>query len=99
MLPCGGNYTKRGKPIERNFKTQILPIEQGSWVYMYTDGYIDQFGGEEGRVMNYKLFEGLLLEANKLEGAVQQNMLEDHLKKWKGDYEQNDDVLVMGFKV
>jgi len=61
-----------------------------------TDGYIDQFGGPKGRKLMSRRFKEILLELsnNKLKSSYK--ILNDRFLSWRGDYEQIDDVLVIG---
>ncbi|MES2284163.1 MAG: tetratricopeptide repeat protein [Bacteroidota bacterium] len=99
-LPVGGNYMKKGIAIERNFKTQHIPINTNDWIYMYTDGFMEQVGGSEGIPMNYSQFENQLLNVSKIESPEEKNkLLQLELDNWRGTHERDDDVLIMGFKV
>ena len=66
---------------------------------MFTDGYADQFGGEKGKKFMVKRFHDILLGINKLNISDQRNELESQFNNWKGNYEQVDDVLVIGLKI
>ena len=99
-LPVGGNYMKKGKPVERNFQTQNISLNPTDWVYMYTDGFIEQVGGPENMPMNYGQFETQLINLSKKQTAVEKtNMLETSLVSWSGNNERTDDVLILGFQV
>ncbi len=100
ILPVGGNYMKKGIPIDRNFKTQSISINSGDWVYMYTDGFMEQVGGSEGIPMNYNQFEKQLIGLSKKQSSEEKcKLLQSELDNWRGDYERDDDVLIMGFQV
>ena len=85
--------------IEKEFITYGKQLQKGDIVYLFTDGFPDQFGGEEGKKLYLKGFMSLI------ENSVDLNMDEQHLlllhflKDWKGDRKQVDDVLVMGIKI
>ncbi|MES2141035.1 MAG: tetratricopeptide repeat protein [Bacteroidota bacterium] len=100
LLPVGGSYMKKGIPIERNFKTQHIPINTNDWIYMYTDGFMEQVGGSEGIPMNYSQFENQLLNVSKIESPEEKNkLLQLELDSWRGKHERDDDVLIIGFRV
>ncbi len=100
VLPVGGNYMKNGKALERNFKTQEITLSPNDWVYMYTDGFMEQIGGKEGLPMTYHQFEELLVQVSSLENTEEKNkLLQLKLDQWRGPRQRTDDVLVMGFKV
>jgi len=81
------------------FKNQEIDIEKGDVVYLATDGYLDQFGGEIGRKFMVKRFVELLskISMNPMEDQLQE--LEDTFYDWKGDYDHIDDVCVMGIRI
>lgn len=99
-VPVGGNYYKKGQPIERNFTTETIQTEPGDWVYMYTDGYIEQIGGPNQLPMNYGQF-GEQLIAVSTDAPSEQKMtgLYAALDDWRGDHPRTDDVLIIGFQL
>ncbi|MES2284165.1 MAG: tetratricopeptide repeat protein [Bacteroidota bacterium] len=99
-LPVGGNYIKKGIAVERNFKTQHIPINANDWIYMYTDGFMEQVGGEAGIPMNYTQFENQLINVSKKKNSEEKNkLLKTELDNWRGTNERDDDVLIIGFQV
>ena len=68
-------------------------------VYMFTDGYADQFGGGQGKKFKYKQMLELLKSVSTRTVREQHDILNSTLEKWKGDIEQLDDILVVGIKV
>ncbi len=66
---------------------------------MFTDGFIDQFGGEKDKKFTTKRFKELLAQIAKLELSEQKRTIESAFYNWKTKSEQTDDVLVIGFKV
>jgi tetratricopeptide (TPR) repeat protein len=99
-LPVGGNYMKKGIEIERNFTTQSISINSTDWIYMYTDGFMEQVGGKEGIPMNYTQFENQLINVSKKQNRSEKNIfLQMELDIWRGTYERDDDVLIIGFQV
>jgi len=87
--------TDYGKP----FATHALQLNKGDSMYIFTDGYPDQFGGVKGKKFKYKQLEGLLMANSKKSMQEQKNILERSFTEWKGSLEQVDDVLVMGIKI
>ncbi len=71
----------------------------GDTIYLYTDGYADQFGGAKGKKFKYKPLNELLLTINHLNLSDQQHTLDKNFTEWKGDLEQVDDVLIIGIKL
>jgi serine phosphatase RsbU (regulator of sigma subunit) len=66
---------------------------------MFTDGYIDQFGGEKGRKFLIKNFRKLLLEIGHYPIKEQESILTETINKWRQGYPQVDDILVVGIKI
>lgn len=85
--------------IVKNFEQVTLAVKPGDILYLFSDGFADQFGGEEGKKFNKKNFKELLLSVNDMELEVQRSFLEYSLLNWRQKEPQTDDVLVAGFKV
>jgi len=86
--------------IENDFTTHQIKIEHPTWFYLFSDGFIDQFGGADGRKFMIKAFIDLLASISILNANQQREMLKNTLKDWLGtQYQQVDDVLVLGFLV
>lgn len=81
------------------FTLHELEIFEGDAVYTFTDGYADQFGGKRGKKMKYKVFKEHLLRMQSLSMDEQRNALEKIFIEWKSDYDQIDDVCVIGVSV
>jgi len=73
-------------------------LERGVSYYLFSDGYIDQFGGEHGRKFMKKNFKKLILEMQDYPMNKQKELLEKNLKDWMGQVPQIDDILVMGIR-
>jgi len=96
------NYTSLGTSsslFNREFDTHTIKLDKDSWIYLSTDGYFDQFGGEKNKKFMRSRFVQVLLDINKLPSERQKEELESHFNSWKGKNEQIDDVLVWGFKI
>ncbi len=78
--------------------TELIP-SSGSMVYMATDGYADQVGEESKKKLTSLRLKELLAQAYKLPVEEQKQLLEKTLLDWKGKRKQNDDILLMGFRV
>ena len=81
------------------FTTHLLPFVKGTVFYLFTDGFSDQFGGEDEKKFKYKRFKNLLLNISTRSCLQQQQLLETEFKQWKGNLEQTDDVCVIGIKI
>jgi len=73
-------------------------LEKGVSYYLFSDGYIDQFGGTNGRKFMKKNFKRLILEIQDYPMKKQKEILEERLKEWMGQMPQIDDILVMGIR-
>jgi phosphoserine phosphatase RsbU/P len=81
-----------------NFNLKSIRIDKGDTIYLFSDGYIDQFGGTEGKKIMLVRFMDLLMKVYKLPMISQKTELHEFVNKWKGDLEQTDDILVVGIK-
>ena len=86
--------------VNVNFTTYDVQMEKDDIVYIFSDGYASQFGGKHGRKIMTSRFHKILLEISNLPLSEQGTVLNDKIEKWMGvDYDQVDDILVMGFKI
>ncbi|HEV7232224.1 MAG TPA: two-component regulator propeller domain-containing protein [Bacteroidia bacterium] len=92
--PIGGLETED----KRRFTNNRIELRKGDLIYLSTDGYADQFGGHAGKKMMVKNFQKLLTEILHLPLPEQKEVLRKHFIEWKGDQDQVDDVLVIGFR-
>ena len=83
----------------RMFKCHEIPVQKGDMIYLFSDGYADQFGGPAGKKLKYKPLQALLLENHEKNGAEQKAKLNSAFEKWIGNLEQIDDVLVIGIRI
>lgn len=81
---------------EKVFAIHSLPRVKGDRLYLYTDGFQDQFGGPDGRKYMSRNFRDLLKEISALPMNQQLAVLRKDFREWKGDNDQTDDVLVVG---
>jgi len=85
--------------VVKQFEQISIPVKPGDAVYLFSDGYADQFGGEEGKKFHKKNFKELLLSINDMELEVQRSFLEYSSLNWRQKEPQTDDILVLGFKI
>jgi len=85
--------------FNKPFTNHLIEIQSNDLIYLFTDGYADQFGGESGKKFRYKRFQDLLIEINQLQMYSQKEVLERVFIEWLGSLDQVDDVLVFGFKI
>jgi sigma-B regulation protein RsbU (phosphoserine phosphatase) len=84
---------------DRTFTNAVLHLQENDAVYIFTDGYADQFGGDKGKKMMTAKFKDLLISLQSRTMREQEVFLKEHFENWKGDNEQVDDVLVIGISV
>lgn len=85
--------------VEKQFVSKELKLQKDDTFYFFTDGYCDQFGGEQKKKFNRKRFKELLLSLQGMEMDEQQSFLKYVLLNWRQEEPQMDDILVMGLKV
>lgn len=81
------------------FTTHTLELSKGDSVYLFTDGYADQFGGPKGKKFKYKQLQDVILANQNKSLSDQKAVLEKTFSDWKGKLEQIDDVCVVGIRV
>ena len=84
---------------KRSFTNHKIQVKKGDRLYLFSDGYADQFGGPKGKKFKYKNFKNLLIENYDKPMPVQEDILEKALKQWQGDHEQVDDIIVIGIRI
>jgi serine phosphatase RsbU (regulator of sigma subunit) len=107
VLLKNGNYIKLAKdkmPVGQgeliaDFTLHTIDYKTGDTLYLYTDGYADQFGGPKGKKFKYKALNDLLESIHHLSMTEQQDMLNQTITNWMGDLEQVDDICIMGIKL
>ena len=93
-MPIG--YYPNEKTEFTNHEIQLKPNDI---FYMFSDGFMDQFGGKKGFKYKSSNFQKLLMENHNKPMVIQKELLEQELKNWMKGYEQTDDILVMGVRV
>lgn len=86
---------ERSKP----FKTHTIKLIKGDTIYIFSDGFSDQFGGEKGKKFKSNNFKKLLLSIQDRTMIEQHKLLAQHFENWRGKLEQIDDVCVIGLRV
>lgn len=81
------------------FITHEIELEKEDTIYLFSDGYADQFGGEKGKKFKSTTFKKLLLDINGNSMDKQKALINDVFEEWKGSLEQLDDVCVIGVRV
>lgn len=75
-----------------------LELKEDDIFYIFSDGYVDQFGGSENKKFMYRRFRYLLLTIHNFPVEDQKIILEENIRNWKGTNEQVDDMMVIGFR-
>jgi PAS domain S-box-containing protein len=93
-IPLGIYYE-----LEHNYTNHKMEYYPGDIIYIFSDGFVDQFGGSKGSKFKYKRFIKTLKEIAHLPLQEQKQELALRFRLWRGDFEQVDDVLVLGIKL
>lgn len=89
-----GNYF-----VKKPFNTHQVELQKGDMIFLFSDGYSDQFGGDQGKKFKLKRFMEILVEIAAKPVNEQRSILDESFEEWRGDYEQIDDVCVFGVRV
>jgi serine phosphatase RsbU (regulator of sigma subunit) len=84
---------------EKKFTNHEITLQHDDMVYIFTDGYIDQFGGERDTKFKSRPFKQMLTKMSVLPVEQQRDLLVETHDRWKGNGEQVDDILVMGIRI
>jgi serine phosphatase RsbU (regulator of sigma subunit) len=84
---------------DEDFTSRNIPTMPGDLIYMFSDGYADQFGGPNRKKFKYSALKELLTRIHKLPLTGQKQILEEQFLDWKGNSPQIDDVLIIGMKL
>ena len=82
-----------------NYDTQDVELNEGDSFYVFSDGYVDQFGGEKGKKYKSKALKEFLISIQNLEMKDQKRALSENFANWRGAHEQIDDVCIIGVKI
>ena len=85
--------------VKEPFTLNEIDLQKDDIFYTFSDGYIDQFGGPEGKKFLSKNFRELLLSIHKEDMKKQEEILKHGIKEWMKNTSQIDDILVMGIKI
>ncbi len=102
LIQSKGNRFSIGSYFDnkmRPFTNQEMELQKGDMIYLFTDGYPDQFGGDDDRKMSHRRFRELLMSIHHLPVDDQKKMLEEQLHAWMGDSRQTDDICVIGVRI
>ena len=94
-MPIGIHAVK----VEKSFVNTNFKLQKDDMIYLFSDGYVDQFGGEQGLKLKQKPFKELLLKISDKPMDFQKTKIEKTMGKWQGDFSQLDDMMVMGVRI
>lgn len=95
----GDNIPIGGYSSERRFTKHIIPFDENTVFYLFTDGYRDQFGQENNRKFMMRGFKELIYRIHQKSLDEQLTIIRETHEEWRGELSQTDDILVMGFKI
>ncbi len=85
--------------LMKPFSTHTIQLAIGDTIYLFTDGYADQFGGPKEKKFKYKPLQEALINMTALSMEEQKQKLNDIFEEWKGPFEQTDDVCIIGIRL
>lgn len=83
----------------KKFTNHSIPLQEGDTLYIFSDGFADQFGGPNGKKLKYSVFKQILLDNQHLSMDEQGELLHRSIEEWRGTLEQVDDILVIGTRL
>ena len=84
---------------KQNFTNHRIQLQKGDMIYIFSDGYADQFGGPKGKKFMAGNFRQLLADVGKMPIEKQKTYLNQTIEDWRGNLEQVDDILIIGVKI
>jgi serine phosphatase RsbU (regulator of sigma subunit) len=94
----GDRFTLGTTPAGITYTNNEIDLKEDDMMYLFSDGYVDQFGGTENKKFKYRRFRYLLNTIHRWPVEDQKSILKENIKTWMGTNPQVDDILVMGFK-
>lgn len=95
----GGKRMVDGLDNNEDFSQQEFELVEGDSLYIFTDGFVDQFGGDRGKKFKANRFKQLLLYNQEKDMEEQRALLAETFSEWKGDLDQIDDVTIIGVRI
>lgn len=100
LLETKGNRQPIGKfDFPSPFTTHTVELQVGDTIYIFSDGYVDQFGGDKGKKFKTAKFKELILSIQHEDMDIQQKIINQTFEIWKGNLEQVDDVCIVGVRI
>lgn len=85
--------------VMTSFTSHSIALEKGDALYLFSDGYADQFGGPRGKKFMYKAFKQLLCDISLKSMSEQAEIIEKTMEDWQGTDEQIDDMVIIGLRI
>jgi serine phosphatase RsbU (regulator of sigma subunit)/ligand-binding sensor domain-containing protein len=95
MFSIGGHM----EGVQKKFSNVDVTAKPGDWIYLFSDGFSDQFGGEHFKRYSTKRLKNLFIFLSAHNSQDQYELLKKELKEWKGEHSQMDDILIAGIKI
>lgn len=100
LMECQPDKQPVGKfAMAAPFNTHVVEGKKGDMLYIFSDGYADQFGGPQGKKFKTKQLRKLLLQVSSLPVLKQRSIINETFESWRGKMEQVDDVCIMGIRI
>jgi serine phosphatase RsbU (regulator of sigma subunit) len=93
----GGKVLRNGR--KRSFTNKAIAYSKGSMLYLFSDGYMDQFGEAQDQKFNTRRFKDMLMQMQLLPAEGQKEMADQTLKGWQGKIRQTDDIMLLGIRL
>ncbi|MDX1902941.1 MAG: SpoIIE family protein phosphatase [Thermonemataceae bacterium] len=84
---------------EKHFEVQEIDLQENDMLYLFSDGYVDQFGGDKKKKYGTKRFKELLLSISNEPTQEQERIISKEFEEWKRNFSQIDDILLIGIRV
>ena len=82
-----------------DFTQENIQLYPGDRLYIFTDGFADQFGGKRNKKFKYKPFKQFLIDLHQQDFNTHKDLINDAFERWKGELEQVDDICIIGIKI
>ncbi|MES2515508.1 MAG: SpoIIE family protein phosphatase [Bacteroidota bacterium] len=87
------------KEETKSFELKTINVGAGEMIYLFSDGYADQFGGPKGKKFKYKQMQDLLVSIASMPAGEQKLILDNTIESWRGTLDQVDDILIIGIRI
>ena len=100
IIGCSPNVNEGNKILKKIDSLNMnIFSKKGDKIYIFSDGYADQFGGLKGKKFMYRQFKETLLNTVNESMETQKQLLDQKIEAWKGSYSQVDDIVIFGVEV